>query len=63
MVTQPTVKMGKPELEQSFTLYNIGGINVYVAQTIKPHRNGIKIYLKKILWIKDLAVDGVYAGL
>lgn len=55
--------MGKPELEQSFTLYNIGGINVYVAQTIKPHRTGIKIYLKKILWIKDLAVNGVYAGL
>lgn len=55
--------MGKPELEQSFTLYNIGGISVYVAQTIKPHRTGIKIYLKKILWIKDLAVDGVYAGL
>jgi len=55
--------MGKPELIQNFSQYNIDGINVYVAQTIKPHRTGIKIYLKKILWIKDLAVDGVYIDL
>ncbi|NLM44928.1 MAG: hypothetical protein GX201_13110 [Clostridiales bacterium] len=55
----PAVKMGKPEWMESFSLYNIDGIDVYVAQTIKPHRTGIRIYLKKILWIKDLAVEGV----
>lgn len=55
--------MDKPELPQNFSQYNIDGINIYVAQTIKPHRTGIKIYLKKILWIKDLDVDGVYIDL
>jgi len=55
--------MGKPQLEESFILHDIDGINVYVAQTIKPHSSGIRVYLKKILWIKDLAVDGVYIGL
>ena len=55
----PAVKLGKPELEENFKLYNIDGINVYIAQTIKPHRTGIKIYLKKMLWVKELAVDGV----
>jgi len=55
----PAVKLGKPELEENFKLYNIDGINVYIAQTIKPHRTGIKIYLKKMLWVKELAVDGI----
>ena len=57
---QPSVKMGKPELTERFSLYGIDGINVYIAQNVQPHKSGISIFLKKFLWIKELAVDGIY---
>lgn len=52
--------MGKPELTERFSLYGIDGINVYIAQNVQPHKSGISIFLKKFLWIKELAVDGIY---
>lgn len=52
--------MGKPKIIDKFTLYNIDGVDVYVAQTIRPHESGINIYLKKFLWVKDLTADGIY---
>ncbi len=56
---QPSVKMGKPYNESSFTMYKVGGIDVYISPNIRARNNTLKIGLNKILWIKSLNVDGV----
>ena len=53
--------MGKPEQPESFLQYETDGVQIYLAKDIQPHESGITIYMKKFLWIKELAVDGIYA--
>lgn len=54
--------MGIPELPENFSRYEIDGVHIYLAKDVKPHKSGINIYMKKFLWIRELAVDGIYAG-
>lgn len=54
--------MGRPDLTEMFDIYNIDGFDVYVEKGIKQHRTGIRVYYKHYLWVKALAVDGVYLG-
>lgn len=51
--------MGTPEKADKFDLYNVGEINVYLRKGIQIRNDEIHIFLRKFLWIKDLAVDGM----
>jgi hypothetical protein len=52
--------LGKPDRDESFDLYEVNEINVYLKKGIKIRNDQILIFLKKFLWIKDLAVDGLH---
>ena len=58
-IQAPTVQLGKPDKDESFNMYSIDGVNVYIKEGIKVRNDQIRIFLRKFLWIKDLAVDGV----
>lgn len=59
MVQSPTVRLGKPEKAESFELYNIDGISIYLRKGIKVRNDRLHIFLRKFLFIKELAVDGI----
>jgi len=56
---QPSVKMGKPTYEDSFNLYKVGDINVYVLKWLRTRDEEIRITLSRFLWTKYLYVDGI----
>lgn len=58
-VQSPTVQLGKPEKAERFDLYAVSEINVFIKKDIKVRNDQIHIFLRKFLWIKDLAVDGM----
>ncbi len=55
----PMVQLGKPEKAEGYDFYNINGASVYIRKGIKVRNEKLHILLRKFLWIKDLAVDGV----
>jgi len=59
MVQSPTVRLGKPEIVESFDLYNVDGISLYLKKGIKVRNDRLHIFLRKFLFVKDLAVDGI----
>ena len=58
-VNQLSVKMGRPDNEKAFNLYEVNGIDVYLLRTLNIPKDEVKISLKKILFIKNLEVKGV----
>jgi hypothetical protein len=58
-VQAPTVQLGKPKMEESFDLHVVNETNVYLKKDIKVRNDQIHIFMRKFLWIKDLAVDGM----
>lgn len=58
-VKTPTVQLGKPTRDEQYDMYLVDGIEVYLSKHVKVHPNGIHIFMRKFLWIKDLAVDGI----
>lgn len=56
---QLSVKIGKPSNIDSFNLYKVGDIDVYIASGMKTRNNEVKIGLSKILWVKALYADGL----
>lgn len=58
-VNQLSVKMGRPDNEKAFNLYEVGEISVYLLRTLNIPKDEVKISLKKILFIKSLEVKGV----
>lgn len=40
-------------------MYNIEGIEVYLAPNLIVRNDELKIDLNKVLWIKSLTVDGI----
>ncbi len=55
----PMVQLGKPEKVEGYDFYNINGTSAYIRKGIKVRNEKLHIFLRKFLWIKDLAVDGV----
>ncbi|NLY84939.1 MAG: hypothetical protein GX077_01120 [Tissierellia bacterium] len=51
--------MGKPTYEDSFNLYKVGDINVYVLKWLRTRDEEIRITLSRFLWTKYLYVDGI----
>ena len=59
MVQSPVVRLGKPEKVESFDLYDVDGISVYLRKGTRVINNKLHIFLRKFFFIKDLAVDGI----
>lgn len=55
----PTVQLGIPQSQDGFDAYDVEGINVYIKKNTRTRNNELHIFLRKFLWLKDLAVDGV----
>ncbi|HYF82398.1 MAG TPA: CC/Se motif family (seleno)protein [Clostridia bacterium] len=58
-VQSPAILLGKPEKAEKFDLYSVDEISVYLRKDIQAKNDGIRIFIRKFLWIKDLAVDGM----
>ena len=58
-VQVPTVQLGKPQKEDHYDIYNVDDINVFISKTAKVRNNEIHIFMRKFLWVKELAVDGL----
>ncbi|MHB1393907.1 MAG: CC/Se motif family (seleno)protein [Clostridia bacterium] len=55
----PAVRLGKPEKIESFDLYQVDETSVYLRKGIEVIDEQIHIFMRKFLFIKDLAVDGM----
>lgn len=51
--------MGRPSNINSFELYKVGDIDVYVLSGVRVRNNEIKVGLSKFLWVKSLYADGL----
>jgi hypothetical protein len=51
--------LGKPGVTDSFDIYKADGISVYLKKGIRIRNSKIHIFLRKFLWVKELAVDGM----
>jgi hypothetical protein len=51
--------LGKPQSEENFDFYKFDDISVYIKKAMQIKNNGIHIFLRKLLWIKELEVDGI----
>lgn len=58
-VQSPAIRLGKPEKADRFDFYTVNEINVYLRKDIKSQKDELHIFIKKFLWIEDLAVDGM----
>jgi hypothetical protein len=58
-VPTPEVLFGKPEITERFDLFMVDGISVYVSKGIEAKDGKVRIFVKKFLWVEDLAVDGL----
>ena len=58
-VENPTVQLGKPQEADNFHMYCVDEINVFVSQNAEIKNNKLHVFLRKFLWIKELAVDGI----
>ena len=55
----PTVQLGKPVNVDDFEIQNLDQMEVYVGKQLKLKNDGIHIFLRKFLWMKELVVDGI----
>lgn len=55
----PSVLLGKPTQNHNYIMYTIDDINIFIRDNIKTQNNELHIFLRKFLWIKELAVDGM----
>ena len=58
-VQSPAVQLGKLERADNYDLYNIDDLSVYVRKDTRTIKDELRIFMKKFLWAKDLAVDGM----
>jgi len=55
----PTVQLGKPTNLENFHIYKVDDITVYLRKNTKVKNNELHVFLRKFLWIKELAVEGM----
>ena len=58
-IQAPTVQLGKPDKAENYELYSVDGVDTYIKKGTKVRNDQIHIFLRKFLWVKDLAVDGI----
>lgn len=58
-VPTPEVLFGKPEIAERFDLFTVDEVSVYVSKEIEAKDGKVRIFVKKFLWVEDLAVDGL----
>jgi hypothetical protein len=51
--------LGKPDKAENYDLYSVDGVDTYIKKGTKVRNDQIHIFLRKFLWVKDLAVDGI----
>jgi hypothetical protein len=44
---------------ENYDVYNINEVTVYFKKGIKVKNDQIHIFMRRFLWMKDLAVDGM----
>jgi len=49
----------KPKLADNYDFYSVDEIGVYIRKDTNIKEAGIHVFLRKILWIKELSVDGI----
>jgi len=62
-VQSPTVQLGKPQNDENFDIQKVDDINVYIRKGMQIEDSGIHIFMRKLLWIKELEVDGIRINL
>lgn len=55
----PTVQLGKPTKTDNYNMHIVHDISVFVNKNTEIKNNELHIFLRKLLWIKELAVDGI----
>jgi hypothetical protein len=40
-------------------MYNADDISVFISKNVQVKNNEIHIFMRKFLWVKELAVDGI----
>lgn len=58
-MNSPAVRLGKLEKTENYDLYSVDDITVYVRKDTESKKNELRIYMKKSLWAKEIAVDGM----
>lgn len=58
VVYEPTVKFGKPSIEEDFQMYEVDGIKVYVLKGLRDKKK-VNISLGRFFWLKTLRVEGL----
>lgn len=58
-VQSPTVQLGKPTIADNYDMYTAYDISVFVRKDTKIRNNKLHIFIRKLLWIKELIVDGI----
>jgi hypothetical protein len=46
-------------MEDNYDIYEVDGICVFVSKSIEVLNDKIHIFMRKFLWVKELAVDGI----
>ena len=56
----PAVQLGKPTKVDNYDVYTVDDISVFVLKNMKIKNDKLHIFLRKMLWIKELLVDGIH---
>ena len=56
----PTVQLGKPTKADNYDVYTVEDISVFVGRNLQIKNDKLHIFLRKMLWIKELLVDGIH---
>jgi len=57
--SQPSVTMGKPKSIETYNIYEVENIDVYVHSSVVAKDGEIQIKYLKFLWSERLTVDGI----
>lgn len=56
---EPSVKMGPPNDNREFKVYEADGIKLYLAPGIIPKGDIIRVRLNRLLWLRRIVVEGI----
>lgn len=51
--------MGKPPRPETFDLYNVDNIDVYVHKYTRAQNDTLRVFIRKFLFFEDIEVDGM----
>lgn len=59
-VQSPAVQLGKPTKADNYDVFTVDDISVFVGKNMQIKNDKLHIFLRKMLWIKELLVDGIH---